>query len=58
MSIDKIEIYSHSETDEKVKKTWSCKAVVLEVREGVVYILLTPSEHDGQMSVPGGSMQV
>ncbi len=54
---DKIEIYSHPEDHTQVKKTWSCKALIVEKKWSVRHILLVPSEHDGNWSIPGGSMK-
>lgn len=57
MPKDKIERYAHPEDGTTVKKTWSCKALIIEKRGAVTYILLVQNEHDGHWSLPGGSVQ-
>lgn len=57
MPKDKIETYIHPEDGTVVKKTWSCKALIIEKKWAVTYILLVQNEHDWHWSVPGGSMK-
>jgi ADP-ribose pyrophosphatase YjhB (NUDIX family) len=56
MSKDKVELYTHLEDGTNVKKTWSCKALILQKKGAVTYILLVQNEHDEHWSLPGGSM--
>lgn len=49
---DKIEKYAHPDGGEDVKKTWSCKAIIIKRVAGKIEILLAPNEHDDHMGIP------
>lgn len=55
---DKVEHYPHPDWGEEVKKTWSCKAIIIKRVVDKIEILLTPNEHDGHMSIPWGTVKI
>lgn len=55
---DHVEHYQHPELKVDVKRTWSCKAIIVRKIASKIEILLSRDEHDDHMSIPWWTVKI